>query len=120
MSLIPISIHFKNKKIIKKGFLAQSIYKRIKGLLGTSKLDEGSALLIPDCRQVHTFFMNYPIDVIFLDSKNKILKIQTLKPWKISSWLYKSQKVIEVPAGFTKKVNLKKGDKLEVKRNDPT
>ena len=92
----------------------------MKGLLGTKELAEGNALLIPDCRQVHTFFMQYPIDVIFLDSKNKIIRIQTLAPWKISLWLRKAKKVIEVPAGFSKKNKLKIGDTLEVKKNDPT
>lgn len=119
MSLIPISIHLKDKTLINKGLLAKTLFSRMKGLLGTQKLEEGKALLIPDCRQVHTFFMNYPIDIIFLDSKNKILKIQTLSPWKISAWLSKAKKVIEVPEGFAKKKKLKIGDKLEVKENDP-
>ena len=120
MNLTSISIYFKNKKLVPNGFYAQSYASRIKGLLGTKKLTSGKGLLIPHCRQVHTFFMNYPIDIIFLDAKNKIIKIQTLRPWRISSWILKAEKVLEVPAGFAIKNKLKKGDKLEVKKNDPT
>lgn len=116
MSLKPISIYLKEKKLLPHGLYAQTLSSRLKGLLGTKNLTAGKGLLIPKCRQVHTFFMNYPIDVIFLDSKNKIIKIQTLHPWKISSWILKAQKVLEVPAGFAIKHKLKKGDKLEVKQ----
>jgi uncharacterized membrane protein (UPF0127 family) len=115
MKLIPISIYFKEKQLLPNALYAESFASRIKGLLGTKNLKAGKGLVIPDCRQVHTFFMNYSIDVIFLDSKNKIIKIQTLSPWKISSWIFQAQKVLEVPAGFAEKNKLKKGDKLEVK-----
>ena len=116
MKLIPIKIYHKNKKLIENGLYAKSLLSRMKGLMGSKALPFGKGLFIPDCRQVHTFFMNYTIDVVFLDSKNRILKIQTISPWKISSWVRKAKNVLELPKGFAKKTNLKTGDVLEVKQ----
>jgi uncharacterized membrane protein (UPF0127 family) len=111
----PICIYHKKKKLISNALFAESFVSRIKGLMGTKKLSSDNGLLIPNCRQVHTFFMNYTIDIIFLDSKNKIIEIQTLSPWKVSRWRRSAEKVLEVPKGFAKLNKLKKGDVLEVK-----
>ena len=115
MKLKPISIYLNENNLIPKGLYAKSYLSRIKGLMGSENLNIDCGLLIPNCRQVHTFFMNYPIDIIFLDSNNKIIHIQTLNPWKISKWMRQAKKVLEVSKGFAKKNNLKNGDQLEVK-----
>lgn len=116
MKFIPISIYHKKKNLIPNALYAESFLSRIKGLMGSQKLSADKGLLIPNCRQVHTFFMNYTIDIIFLDKKNKVIDIQTLSPWKVSRWMRKAQKVLEVPKGFAKKKGLKNGDVLEVKQ----
>lgn len=119
MSKVQVSIHLKNKVLIEKGWKALSLFSKMKGLLGTKELHEGEALLIPDCKQVHTYFMQYPIDVVFLDAQNKIIKLQTLEPWKFSSWILRAKSVLELPAGFAQKKKLANGDLLEVKTHDP-
>jgi uncharacterized membrane protein (UPF0127 family) len=63
--------------------------------------------------------MQYPIDVVFLDAQNKVIKLQTLAPWKISPWILRAKSVLELPAGFAKKELLQSGDLLEVKTHDP-
>ncbi|MEZ4814717.1 MAG: DUF192 domain-containing protein [Bdellovibrionota bacterium] len=119
MSRVTIRILVNNKVFLKNAWKALSLGSKMKGLLGTKELKEGEGLLIPDCKQVHTYFMQYPIDVVFLDSKNKVIKLQTLKPWKISPWIYKAKSVLELPAGYAKKNKLVSGDQLEVISNDP-
>jgi uncharacterized membrane protein (UPF0127 family) len=115
MNKIRVNIHRKEKVFV-KGWKALSLFSRMKGLLGTKELKEGEGLLIPDCKQVHTWFMHYPIDIIFLDSQNVVIKQQTLKPWKFSPWILKAKSVLEVPAGYASKNALKEGDKLEVRQ----
>ncbi len=119
MKRAPIKILLRGKTFIQKGWKALSLYSKMKGLLGTKELKDGEGLLIPDCKQVHTWFMQYPIDVIFLDSSNTVLTYRTLKPWKISPWFFRAKSVLEVPAGFADKNLLKKGEKLEVSIHDP-
>ena len=61
--------------------IADTFYKRMKGLLGKSGLKTGEALWIKPCMSVHTFFMKFPIDVIFLNKKNHVIAtIKNLKP----------------------------------------
>lgn len=119
MDQLKVTILRENKVLIEKGWKAISLMSKMKGLLGTKVLHEGEALLIPDCKQVHTYFMQYPIDVVFLDAQNKVIKLQTLEPWKISSWILKAKSVLELPAGYAQKKALSKGDQLEVKTHDP-
>lgn len=113
-NLIPISILCRGKTVVNQGWKASSFLSRLKGLLGTQNLHEGHGLFIPKCKQVHTFFMKYPIDVLFLDSKNKIVKSETLAPWKISSLSLKAASVLELPAGYAQKHQLTNGETLEV------
>lgn len=105
--------------ISKNAWKALSLFSKMKGLLGTSELKDDEALLIPGCRQVHTYFMQYPIDVVFLDAQNKVLKVQTVQPWKISPWILRAKSVLELPAGIAEKKHLQQGDVLEVTANDP-
>lgn len=119
INLKSISIFKNNTLLVPNAKLAATLFEKMKGLLGTKELKKNEGLLIPDCKQVHTYFMNYPIDVLFLDSEYKILKKQTLEPWKISPWIYKSKAVLELPKGFAEQKQLQEGDKLEVKENDP-
>jgi uncharacterized membrane protein (UPF0127 family) len=51
--------------------VADSLFKRMKGLLGRSGMSAGEALWIKPCMSVHTFFMRFPIDVVFLSKKIK-------------------------------------------------
>src|SRR5262245_21587505 len=66
--------------------LAESSQARRKGLLGRDSLDPSAALIIAPCSAVHTFFMRFVIDVIFVDRNGRVLKIASdLKPWRIAA-----------------------------------
>ena len=68
--------------------LAESSIERMRGLLGRPQFDNDSALIIPQCNSVHTLFMKYTIDVVYLNKKGVILKIvRSLKPWRFSGCL---------------------------------
>jgi len=83
------------------------------GLLRHSSLPRGSGLWIVPCEGIHTFGMKFPIDVVFLDRKLKVLKtVHNLKPWRISLCLA-AYSVLELPAGTLKATATTRGDQLE-------
>lgn len=95
--------------------LAESFFARGKGLLGRKSLEASSALWIKPCNNIHTCFMNFAIDVIFVNKKMEIVKIASdTKPYKIVGPFWKSSSVIETAAGCAQKWNLQVGDQLYV------
>ena len=73
---------------------------RMKGLLGSSVLAQGRALVIEPARQVHTFGMRYPIDVLFCDRRWRVLRLMRfLRPWCVTGWVRHAHYVVEFPAG---------------------
>lgn len=68
--------------------VANSGSRRSKGLLGRARLAPGEGLWILPCEAVHTFFMQFPIDLVYLDRKNRIRKIRSaVPPWRLSACL---------------------------------
>ncbi len=80
--------------------LATSLGARVKGLLGRSSLPAGEGLLIRPCKGIHTFFMKFPIDAVFLDKDNRIVAItRDLSPYRLTPIYFKASAVLELPAG---------------------
>ena len=95
--------------------VADSFWDRLRGLLGKKKLDYGEGMLLKPCRQIHTWFMSFPIDVLFLDKKGKIVEmLPALAPGKKSPFVKEGYQVLELPAGTITKFSLKKGERIEI------
>jgi len=93
--------------------VANSGAKRNKGLLGRKLLTPGEGMWIVPCESVHTFFMQFPIDLIYLDREHRIRKLRSgVPPWRLSACL-SAHSVLELPAGTINNTNTKPGDKLE-------
>ena len=87
--------------------------KRNKGLLGRKGLEAGAGLWIVPCESVHTFFMRFPIDLVYLDRGNRVRKVRSaVGPWRLSACL-SAHSILELPAGVILSSNTQKGDKLE-------
>ena len=94
---------------------AQSFTARIKGLIPFKSLIEKEIFWIPYCQSVHTFFMRFPLDVIFTNRGFKIVRLfERVGPWRVLFGGFRSCHVFEAQAGFIKNKQLKKGDKLHV------
>jgi hypothetical protein len=94
---------------------AEDAASRSRGLLGRPFLPQGDALWIVPCPMIHTFFMQFSIDVLFLDASAKVVRvIENLKPWRLSPWVLSAHSVLELPAG-TLKGQVAVGDRLEFK-----
>jgi uncharacterized membrane protein (UPF0127 family) len=87
--------------------------KRNKGLLGRDQLSSGEGLWIIPCEAVHTFWMRFPIDLVYLDSKKRICKLVSDVPaWRLSGCL-RAHSVLELPAGTIHATQTQLGDALE-------
>ena len=94
---------------------ADSLFKRMKGLIGKTEMKAGEALLIKPCMSIHTFGMRFPIDVIFLNKKNEVITIiKNLKPNRITRVYPKAVSVLELPAGTLKEIDTRVGDEIEI------
>jgi uncharacterized membrane protein (UPF0127 family) len=79
---------------------AYTFFRRLKGLMFTKSLPSGCCLHIRPCRSVHTFFMKYTIDILYLDAQYNIIGVEAnLKPGKIGAIYPNSVSVIELPEG---------------------
>jgi uncharacterized membrane protein (UPF0127 family) len=85
---------------------------RRRGLLGRDSLDPSSALVIAPCSAIHTFFMRFAIDVVFVDRRGRVLHIvRDLPPWRIAASL-RAYAVIEMTGGSLPRNDLAIGDRL--------
>jgi hypothetical protein len=90
----------------------ETLVERTKGLLGCKSLMQGEGLLISPCNSIHTFFMLFPIDVVFLNKKNMITKIiRTMKPFRFGM-AFNSSSVLELMAGQADRSGMQPGDYL--------
>ena len=93
--------------------VASNFRDRIIGLMFSQNLGRFGGLLIIPCNSIHTFFMNYNLDVIFFSKNNKVIKIiREIKPWRITPIYFESSKVLEVMGG-TLSEKIKEGDDLD-------
>jgi len=81
----------RNVDLGQKVRVAESLPARLIGLLATPSLAAGEGLWIKPCVSIHTFFMRYSIDILFIDVGNKVLACQTLPPWRVSRWVTRSR-----------------------------
>jgi uncharacterized membrane protein (UPF0127 family) len=87
--------------------------KRNKGLLGRKGLGMGEGLWIVPCESVHTFGMQFPIDLIYLDRNRRIKKVRSnVGPWSISACL-SANSILELPAGTADRTETRAGDTVE-------
>ncbi|MGP8268432.1 MAG: DUF192 domain-containing protein, partial [Terracidiphilus sp.] len=87
---------------------------RNKGLLGRDCLLPGEGLWIVPCEAVHTFFMRFPIDLVYLDRKKQIKKLRSnVGAWRLSACLT-AHSVIELPAGTIRETRTERADTIEI------
>lgn len=103
------------KKILKRCAYSPGWFFRMKGLLGRRELAEGEGIWLNPCNSIHMFFMQFPIDAVFLDQENRIVKIfHNIQPWQATPILWNTRSVLEMPAGTAGKWNLAKGELLRL------
>lgn len=108
-----------NKILAQNITVADGLWSRMKGLLGKKRLSKGDGLLLSPCTSVHTFFMKFPIDVIFLDRNNKVIRLyKNLKPNRLTQIHFRAKKAIEFSAGMANKWKLAEGHTLKLRKSN--
>ena len=94
---------------------AKTLWARFWGLMGRSRLAQGEALLIDPCYSVHTFFMRFPIDIVWVTRQGVVLKVRESVPARRVSGALRAYAVVELAGGAARKGDLTVGDRLELR-----
>jgi uncharacterized protein len=96
--------------------VADTSAKRRNGLLKHTGLAAGQGLWIVPCESVHTFFMKFPIDLVYMDKSRKVRKVRHAVPaWRLSACLM-AHSVLELPAGTVERTQTRPGDQLVIEK----
>lgn len=116
-------MNFKLKNATKKTVIsvkvsvAENFLSRLIGLMFKHNMDSEEALIFYNAPSIHTFFMNFPIDVVFLDREMEVIRLcAAVKPWQIVS-CFNSAVTIELPPGKIAATSLEVGDRLQLTNN---
>jgi len=103
----------RNTVVTTNADIADTSQKRRTGLLKHSNLTAGEGLWIVPCEAVHTFGMNFPIDVLYLSKQKKVLKIRDNMKKSRMSLCLRAHSVLELPAGHAAATGTVAGDQLD-------
>lgn len=103
----------KIKETTYETIIANTFFKRLKGLLGKRTLPANKAIVIYPCKAIHTWFMRFPIDCIFLNKDGEVLHvIKNMKPFRVSPVILKAYYVVEMSHIIS--LNISVGDKFKL------
>ncbi len=93
---------------------ADSPLRRMRGLLGRRSLDADEGLLLRPAGSIHTAFMRFPIDAVFMDADGRVLRVEAKLPaWRTAA-CRGAKAVLELPAGAAAAAGLAAGDELSL------
>jgi len=99
--------------LAEKGWRAAKVLERMKGLLGRDGLEDGEGIHIDPCNSIHTFFMRFPIDVLFLDKEGVVVRaFEAMPAWRMTRVYAKAKSVVELPAGTLARTGTYEGDRI--------
>ena len=96
---------------------AQGRLQRMRGLIGRAGLPPGGGLLIENCSCIHTCFMKFPVDLLFLGRDGSVVKlVADVRPWRLSA-AWRGCSVVELPTGALNRLPLAVGDRVHIERD---
>ncbi len=113
---MPQLIHTETGAIIAEHLeLAHNPITRLKGLMFRSGLPKGHGLWIKPCNSIHSCFMKFEFDAVFLDKAFKVVHCEhAMKPWRASPLLWEAHSVVELASGTLKKHAIQTGHSLTI------
>ncbi len=104
----------KNRQVVSGALKADTFMTRLFGLIPRKTMGPEEGLWLDPCAMIHTCFMNFPIDAVFLDAGCRVVKIcPALKPWRCSPWVHGAKSVLELASGAAAG-RVEVGDVLEI------
>ena len=116
MPKLRVTNQTRGRELADRAEIADTSAKRRTGLLKHSGLAPGEGLWIVPCEGVHTFGMKFPIDVVFLNKKRKVLKTYPNMGKRRMSISLFAKSVLELPAGTLESTGTVRGDQLELEK----
>lgn len=110
-----VLVHGRTRAIVAREVeLADTRAARTRGLLGRHRLDPESAIFLTPCLAIHTAFMRFPIDVVFIDGDGRAVHLaHELRPWRVAA-SPRARSVIEMAAGRVEACGIEIGDLLHL------
>jgi uncharacterized membrane protein (UPF0127 family) len=91
--------------------VADRAHRRMRGLMGRRQLSSGQGMVLRPAFAIHTHFMRFPIDLVFLDKTNRVTKIrEAMPPWRFD--FTNAAGVIEINPGAARANDIRPGDRL--------
>jgi len=116
IEIIEILNATRNTCLATRARVADTSWSRARGLIGTPALPPGQALLIDPSMGIHTCFMSYPIDVVYVDQSDRVVDVdEAMPPWRLGKLRFRAVYVIELPAGAVGKTGTQPGDHLNLR-----
>lgn len=104
-------------KVVENVSVADSFFKRLRGLMFKKFLGSEDGLLIYPCKQVHTIYMRFNIDIVFMTKSGEVIFIaEDMKPGLVSKYIKDAHKVLELRGGTARQKNIKAGQVIEFKK----
>lgn len=104
-----------NRVLTQDLYVASTLFQRTKGLLGHAQLRSDEMLWILRCNSIHTFFMRFAIDCVFLNKQMLVCAIKSnVAPWRLIVPIFKASSVIEMKSGKALELKIELGDQLHV------
>ena len=100
---------------IPRVWMATGLFARMRGLLGREGLPAGEGLLLSPCHSVHTWFMRFSIDVVFLDGEWTVLRVcRGVRPFRMAGGGWRARRTLEVQSGWLSPDVIAPGVRVEV------
>jgi uncharacterized membrane protein (UPF0127 family) len=99
--------------LITNGKLASSYWARFWGLMMKKGVPEGGGILLTKSSSIHSFFMRFRFDAIFIDADDRVVKIiPSMRQWWVAFGGKGAKNTLEMPAGVAERTNTQAGDQL--------
>ena len=108
-------MHEKTGKVLAEELeVATSLVALTAGLMYRRAHEPGRGMWLNPCNGIHMMFMNFPIDAVFLDSKERVRKVYRKLPrwWGVVWFVWGARSVLELPSGSTADIDLQRGDQV--------
>ncbi len=101
--------------LVEDGRIADNVFTRVKGLLGKKGLEPGAGLLISPCSSIHSMWMRFRFDAVFISRENEVVHLmEDMPPWRASKMVWQAKSVLEIPSGWIAATGTEVGDQLKL------
>jgi hypothetical protein len=107
----------RSRVLVEGGEVADTFWRRLRGLMGRRVLETGQGLWITPCNSVHTCGMRFPIDVLYLDAQGRVVGLEeAMPPWRMGHIRRGARSVLELPSGTIRATDTRVGDRIALTR----